>query len=34
MKTKGFFKEFYIYFQLKDGEDLEGLEFQIVIYLK
>ena len=37
MKTfenKGFFKSVYIYFQLKDEEELESLAFQVVIYLK
>ena len=33
-ENKGFFKSVYIYFQLKDEEELESLAFQVVIYLK
>jgi hypothetical protein len=33
-ENKGFFKSVYIYFQLKDEEELESLAFQVVISLK
>ncbi|WP_368403337.1 hypothetical protein [Streptococcus parasanguinis] len=34
LENKGFFKNIYMYFQPKDGEGTEGLEVQVVIYLK